>query len=75
MSPFLGQINALGKTNEYHSMAAGRCEEQCEKKMQEMKFLHAEKTELLENSLLKASFLLKKITAAKYPSSNEFLLQ
>lgn len=45
------------------------------KKMQEMKFLHAEKTELLENSLLKASFLLKKITAAKYPSSNEFLLQ
>lgn len=51
------------------------------KKMQEMKFLHAEKTEkthavlLEENPLLRVSFLLKKITAANYPSSNEFLLQ
>lgn len=60
-------------------MVAGRCEEQCEKKM---KFMHAEKTEktpsvlLEENLLLKVSFLLKKkITAANYPSSNEFLLQ
>lgn len=48
-------------------MAAVRCEEQGGKKMQEMKFLHAEKTEktpsvlLEENPLLKVSFLLKKL--------------
>lgn len=49
--------------------------------MQEMTFLHAEKTEktpsvfLEKNPLPKVSFLLKKITAANHPSSNEFLLQ